>query len=406
MLSSKSVAIVQATLPAVKAHAEAITEAMYRSMLDQHPELTDIFNSGNQANGEQRQALAASVVAGAQFLVGSDQVPFGDILARVAHKHASLGIRPHHYPVVARHLMGAVGAVLGEAVTPEVAAAWDEVYWLFACELVAAEGRLYEAAGVDPAAPWRQWRVEERIEDASDVVSFVLAPTDGGPVPSFRPGQYVSVVVTLPDGRRQPRQYTLSLGPGHGSLRITVRRTRASDGTPDGAVSTHLAETLSVGDEVSLSEPFGDVVLSESEAPVVLISAGVGVTPMVAMADYIARHTPDRQVVAVHADRSAAAHPLRTDMAKAGSAIESFQQVVWYEEADGADGSGPEVKVGMVDPAEIPLPQGAEIYMCGPLGFMRHVRSGLLARGVAPERIRYEVFGPDLWAGQPDADAA
>lgn len=404
-LSRSSADVVRATLPAVQAHGVEITKTFYASMFEAHPELLRTFNQANQASGEQQQALAGSVVAYAEHLLGSGTGPgtdvdFDRVMDRIANKHVALGIRPEQYLIVGTYLMGAVGTVLGEAVTAEVARAWDEVYWLFAVQLIAAEARMYQAAGVDPEQPWREWVVTAKEQSTDEVTSFVLTPADAGLVPDFRAGQYVSVVVDLPDGRRQPRQYTLSAGPGRDSLRITVRRVDPREGAPAGAVSTYLHEDVAEGDTLLLSEPFGEVVLDSSSAPLLLASAGVGITPMAAMLDTVARTTPDRQVTTVHADRSPATHPLRAEMDALADQLPGLEQHVWYETpgADPVAGDGVVPRQGFVDMDEVKVPEDTVAYLCGPLPFMREVRAGLLRQGVPSERIHYEVFGPDLWA--------
>ncbi|MFE9107393.1 globin domain-containing protein [Actinomadura geliboluensis] len=396
MLSSDHAETVRATLPAVGAHGVEITGRFYDSMFEAHPELRHVFNQGNQANGEQRQALAGSVAAFAAHLVNPESAtPFQQMLPRIAHKHASLGIRPEQYTIVGRHLLDAVADVLGDAVTPAVHAAWSEVYWLFATLLIAEEARLYQDAGCDPAAPYRPWRVVDRRDEAEDVFSLVLEPADGGEVPAHRPGQYVSVAVTLPDGLRQPRQYTLSRAAA-GTAQITVRRVRGEDGAPDGAVSGHLFDHAAPGDVLEVSRPFGDVVVDDGEDPLVLISAGIGITPAAAVLDHLAASDPDRPVLAVHADRSPRTHPMREQTAEAGRRISGFRQLTWYEEPGGAE-LGEDVRAGRIDVAALPLPDKARVFMCGPLPFMREIRRGLLDAGVSDERIHYEVFGPDLW---------
>ncbi|MGI5200766.1 globin domain-containing protein [Spirillospora sp. CA-108201] len=395
MLSSDHAEVVRATLPAVTANGAAITGGFYAAMFAAHPELRNLFNQGNQANGEQRRALAGSVAAFAEHLVTEESaVPFQRILSRIAHKHASLGVRPEQYTIVGRHLMDAVAEVLGDAVTPEVHAAWSEVYWLFATLLIAEEARLYRDAACDPAAPFRLWRVTERRDEAEDAVSLALAPADGGAVPAHRPGQYVSVAVTLPDGLRQPRQYTLS-GATEETVQITLRRVRGGAAAPDGAVSTFLFQDAAVGDVVELSPPFGDVVLEDDGDPLVLISAGIGITPVAAMVGHLAAGRPDRRVLAVHADRSPRTHALRRQIARAGARMTGFQQLTWYEDTDGDEGR--EVRAGRVDVARLPLPDKARVFMCGPIPFMREIRRGLADAGVSDERVHYEVFGPDLW---------
>ncbi|WP_231609893.1 globin domain-containing protein, partial [Rhodococcus sp. CX] len=200
-LSPESKEVIQATLPAVGAAIGDITPLFYKKMFAAHPELErDLFNRGNQKQGEQQKALAGSIAAFATLQLDPDPARVETILSRIAHKHASLGIKPEEYWIVHKHLFEAIVEILGEAVTPEVAAAWDEVYWLMANTLIKMEDDLYKAAGVAPGDVWRNVRVAERVYQSADTVSFVLTSLDGAPLPGFRAGQYLSVGVKLPDG--------------------------------------------------------------------------------------------------------------------------------------------------------------------------------------------------------------
>lgn len=127
MLSDSSLPIIKAMLPVVGENIQEIASRFYTHMFGGRPELLDgLFNRGNQADGKQQQALAGSIAAFATALVQSpDQLP-EKLLDRVAHKHVSLGLRPHQYAIVHENLRWAIGDTLGDAVTPEVAAAWDE----------------------------------------------------------------------------------------------------------------------------------------------------------------------------------------------------------------------------------------------------------------------------------------
>jgi nitric oxide dioxygenase len=397
LLSPASRSVVQATAAVVAEHAEQITTRFYARMFEAHPELLRVFNQGNQATGEQSRALAASVVAYAVQLIDPDAPSFDRVMQRIAYKHISLGIRPEQYTIVGHHLLTAVGEVLGEAVTPEVAAAWDEVYWLFATQLIAHEARLYQQEGVDPAQPLRPYRVVRRIEETEDVVSLVLEPTDGGPLPQIGPGQYVSVFVDLPDGRRQPRQYTVSSTAVATRLQITVRKVQGMGGAPDGMVSSYLHDRARVGDVVDVSAPAGDFVVQPSDGPLLLASAGAGITTVLPIVEHIARTQPQRKVIVAHADRTAQDHALRDTVLHVGRQIDDFTAYTWYERVDPTDHRSAE---GYMDLSDIPLGEDVQVFTCGPLPFMRHVRSSLLARGVPAAHIRYEVFGPDLWAPQ------
>src|SRR5918993_384812 len=208
MLSEQNRPIVEATLPVVGQHIGAIAGRFYEHMFAAHPELMDgIFNRGNQTSGEQQQALAGSVAAFATALVATPTHLPENLLSRIAHKHASLGISPAQYQVVHDNLMWAIVDVLGDAVTPEVAAAWDEVYWLMANALINQERGLYSARGVRSETVWRRWQVEKKIRETADVVTFVVKRVDDRLVKTSLPGQYVTVKMLMPDGLHQPRQY-------------------------------------------------------------------------------------------------------------------------------------------------------------------------------------------------------
>ncbi|GIH25946.1 hemin transporter [Acrocarpospora phusangensis] len=397
MLSATSTPIVEATLPVVAEHLGAISGVFYDTMLGENPDLLNLFSRSAQATGEQKNALAGAVAVFAAHLVGQGPDGFDHLVERIAQRHCALGISPEQYAMVGKYLLGAVGTVLGDAVTPEVAAAWDEVYWLFAVRLIGREARLYAEAGVDTDDPWREYTVANKITEAHDTVSFILTPADGGPAPVFLPGQYVTVAADLPDGTSQLRQYSLSQAAAGGTLRITVRRVRGTGGAPDGVVSGYLHDHVEVGHRLKLSHPYGELTLREGTAPLVLVSAGVGITPMAAILDHVSRTQPHRDVTVVHADRHPDRHPLRTDMSLNGSRLRSFRTLVWYEQESG----NPDAYTGFVDPDAIPLHPDADVYLCGPIPFMQAVRAALRRRGLPEERIRYEVFGSEQWRPAP-----
>ncbi|MFE7904241.1 MULTISPECIES: globin domain-containing protein [Streptomyces] len=402
MLSAESAAVVRATLPAVAGALDEITTRFYGAMFRDRPELLDgMFNRGNQASGAQRRALAGSIAGFATALLDDPDTRPDTLLDRIAHKHAAVGVTDDQYTIVHKYLFGAIAEVLGDAVTPEVAAAWDEVYWLMAGALISREARLYQDAGVEPGQVWRQWSVVERRTETPDVVSFVLRPADGRPAPEARAGQYVSVRALMPDGIHQLRQYSLSSDPGGELRRITVKRVAGTDGAPDGEVSRLLHERIREGDELTLSAPFGDVFLddpADATTPVVLVSAGIGGTPMTSILARLAALGSPRPVLVLHADHSAADHALRDETRELVGRLPDARAVFWYERP----GPGEvDAREGLMSLDGIELPQDASVFLCGPLPFMRDVRGQLLRAGVPARHIRYEVFGPDLWLPGP-----
>ncbi|MFI6309295.1 globin domain-containing protein [Nocardia fusca] len=387
--------VIRATLPVIAQHIDDITALFYEKLFAAHPDLlAGLFNRGNQAQGAQQRALAASIATFATHLVDPALPHPREMLARIGHKHASLGIIAEQYPVVHEHLFAAIVEVLGtETVTAEIAAAWDRVYWLMADTLIAFERALYRGAGVEPGDVFRETVVTERIDDPSGVVTFVVEAADpADPLPDFIPGQYVSVGATLPDGARQLRQYSLVHAPRDGRLAFTVRPVAATADQPAGEVSNWLATHVTVGDNLAITLPFGDLTLdTAASTPVVLISAGIGITPMIGILEYLAAGTAQRQVLVAHADRNPGAHPLRTVQRDLVDALPNADLELWYEQPSG------DSRTGTLTVSALDLPAEADIYLCGGAGFLQSVRAQLTAAGVPLTRVHFELFSPDDW---------
>lgn len=397
MLSDTSLPVIKATLPVVGEHIEEIAKRFYKHMFEARPDLLDgLFNRGNQADGRQQQALAGSIAAFAGLLVNNvDEIP-DHLLSRVAHKHVSLGLSPDQYQIVHDHLMWAIVDVLGDAVTPEVAAAWDEVYWLMANMLINKERGLYNAVHLTPDTIWRTWRVAQRIQETADVVRFVVERVDEREVKPSLPGQYVTIKMVMHDGVHQPRQYSLTKADDGQHRQFAVKRVHGL-GTPDGEMSNLLHNEVGVGDEVVLSAPFGDVVMEYTDRPLVLASAGIGITPMAGMLSHLVKSGSQRQVMLLHADDSEESFPLRGQVREDLGTLPDGTLKTWFlNPTVGGTASGSEFS-GFMDVGAVDLPDDAEYYLCGPLPFLKSVRSALVAGGVPAKDIQYEVFGPDLW---------
>ncbi|WP_338674950.1 globin domain-containing protein [Streptomyces sp. SCSIO 30461] len=402
MLSARSTPLIRATLPVVGAAIAEVTEVFYRRLFEEHPDLLrDLFNRGNQANGAQQQALAGSIAGFAGMLLEQPGARPDALLLRIAHKHASLGITSEQYKLVHRHLFAAIVEVLGEdTVTTEVAEAWDEVYWLMANALIAVEARLYREARVTEGEVWRQMVVTERRTESRNTISLTLRAADDRTTAPFRPGQYISVQVELPDGARQIRQYSLSSAPDSPHWRITVKRV-VDGSTPDGEVSSWLHAHARPGDSLTVSDPFGDLVLPPGDGPLLLASAGIGCTPMLSMLGRLAGTRSARPVTVVHADRSPEDHAHREELRALVDRLPGATLRLCYETAGDSSGDLPEgARLGRADAWALDLPDGVTVFMCGPLPFMRAFRGDLLRRGVPAQSIHYEVFGPDLWLGR------
>lgn len=407
MLSDQARPLIAATLPLVGERIEAIAANFYQRMFAAHPELMDgMFSRSNQKNGTQQKALAGSIAAFAAHMVNNPGTYPETVLARIAHKHVSLGVQPEQYEIVYKYLFEAIAEELADVITSEIAGAWTDVYWLMAHALIKIENGLYAATGND--AVWAQWTVVAKEAVGVDAISFTLEPADDTPAAVARPGQYVSVMLPVADGLRQIRQYTLSGDavptPGRPVRRVfTAKLDRAGEVTP------MLHEQVSVGDQMRLSNPCGDVTLGEGEHPLVLASAGIGCTPSASILRSLVEKDSTREVLVLHADRTLDHWALKEQMRHDAGRLNADLRL-WLEEplADAvtdavtdaaiADRAGaPGFNQGFMTLTDVAIPANAAVYLCGPLPFMQKIRSEALASGVPAERIHYEVFGPDLW---------
>ena len=374
-LSDAHAETVKATLGPVGENIQTIANTFYSKMFAAHPELiSDLFNRGNQKQQAQQKALAASVVKFASHLVDDSAPDPVIMLNRIAHKHVSLGVTEAQYKIVYENLMAAIAEVLGDAVTPEVAEAWSAVYWLMADVLIKAEKDLYASDGVADGDVFRRGTVVEKTELSSAVTAFTV---EGDFTPP-KPGQYTSIGVKLDDGARQLRQYSIIEGDAS-RYRIAVQK--------DGEVSSFLQERIDVGDTVDVTLAAGDLVLQPGERPIVLISSGIGSTPLTGILRHLAQNNDPRRVTYVHSDASegswAQAQETRQLVEKLGDgALKTYFR-----------GDDQRVNVGELDVA------GADVYLCGGTGFLQSLRDDLaqLPADKAPANVYYELFSPNDW---------
>lgn len=274
-----------------------------------------------------------------------------------------------------------------EAETRAVKIVPREVF--FHCSSAFSRSRVWQR---DKRTYWsgkRRFVCVERICESPDVSSFILTPVDNAPIGPVEPGQYVPVSLPGETGAARQRSYSVSRRPDGRSLRISVRRIGA------GGMSDLLHERVGPGSELLVGVPVGRFVLSSPPGrPVVLLSAGVGITPLLPMLDQLARADSGREVWFIHAARDGTHHLFEgearsiAENAKNGG-IRLLSCYSRPREGDRSD------LVGRIDAAAIEnlLPvDAADFYICGPEAFMTSLRDGLVARGAAPENIRFEAF--------------
>lgn len=267
---------------------------------------------------------------------------------------------------------------------------------------------------------WRGWRkfiVKSKTVESqggANITSFEMVPQDGGAVPAYHPGQYTTVLAQVPASGefpacKQPRQYSLSKAADGKSFRITVKREDPRGAqtcpvmgnhapSPAGRVSTLLHQTLQEGSVVELAPPFGEFHLDpKASTPVVLLAGGVGLTPMLAMAE--AATAGGRGVTFLYAVESGAHHPMKKWLQM--QVKPNFAARVWYRTPSEEDKLGEDYHVkGVMDlkamPKEQLLLKDADYYLCGPASFMSKQMAVLKELGVPAAKIHAEAFGTGM----------
>ncbi len=402
MLSAKTISIVKSTAPVLEENGELLTRHFYARMFKNNPEVVPFFNRANQSAGSQQKALAAAICA---YAANIDRLEvLGGAVELIAQKHASLQIKPEHYPIVGENLLGSIREVLGEGATEDVVQAWGEAYDFLAGILMGREKQIYHEHASTPHGweGFKPFRVLRKDVESEVITSFYLAPADGSPVPAFKPGQYITVRVPTPCGHPAMRNYSLSDKPGQPWFRISVKREAARDAhTPDGFVSSFLHEGVQVGGHLEVGPPCGEFFLDVTEhhpRPLVLLSAGVGITPVLSMLHAALEHTPERNVIFVHGALNGRTHSFRKAVRALAAKHPKLSVHYRYsdpEESDRAQGFFD--SEGFIDAELIEslVPdRDADFYFCGPKPFMVKIYRQLVRWGVPASQVHLEFFGP------------
>jgi nitric oxide dioxygenase len=310
----------------------------------------------------------------------------------------SLDIRAEHYPIVGTCLLKAIKEVLKDAATPEIMDAWKEGYFFLADLLIAAETAAREEIEAK-AGGWsgfRELRVDRKVRESSEITSFYLKSTDASvPLLGFKPGQYLSLKFDKLQENVLLRNYSVSSAPSTDCYRISVKK-EAPEGVPPGTVSCHLHDVVEEGSVVLVGPPCGHFFLKESDKPLVFLSGGVGITPLLSMAEFLAAKGLRQRVVFVQYVRDADALAFGDhlgQMAQEHELLDSYTVIA----SEGTDASET-VTTGSFDLQVLEkwLPtKDCEYYFCGPAGFMSTVNKALAKEWEIPaEQRHYEYFGP------------
>ena len=326
-------------------------------------------------------------------------------------QHASLYVKPEQYEIVGFYLLGAMKQILGNAFTPSIHQAWAQAYQQLADVMMKREDQLLD--GRPEWNDWRDFRINQKFQESSEITSFYLTPVDQKPLPTYLPGQYISIRTTVPNlDHVQARQYSLSDAPHSDYYRISVKKEMGlnpndSDSeTHPGWISNILHNDKKVGDVIQVSHPAGEFFLDprengKSSAPVVLISAGVGLTPDLSILNTLVSKDSKRKISWVHATRNSRAHAFKQHVLETTKGHENIQVHVFNKDPGDEDREGVDYQFkGRMSLNKLDTDHDlfihdptTEYYVCGPEKFMMDVGSTLNGWGVDRRRIKWEVFG-------------
>ncbi|MCT6922949.1 NO-inducible flavohemoprotein [Metasolibacillus sp.] len=378
MLQQQTIDTIKATVPALQEYGVTITKTFYKNMFSAHPELLNIFNHSNQEQGRQQTALANTVLAAAMHIDNLQAIV--PTVIQIAHKHRSLGVLPEHYPIVGENLLKAIKEVLGDAATDEIIDAWAQAYGVIADIFIQVEEDLYKEAEQNEG--WRLFKPFKivRTEKESELVtSFYLAPVDGQPLPAYKAGQYVTVRMQIPGEKYlMNRQYTVSEANNQNEYRISVKH----ENDPKGIVSNYLHTGYEQGTHIDVSAPAGVFTLDNSDAPVLFVSGGIGVTPLNSMLQTIA----ERDVTFLQCARNKDVAAFTETIAAKVDEIGGTYKAMYSDEE------------GFVTKEQLEglLKNDSKVYLCGPAPFMQHVINLLRDLNIPEENVNYEFFGPAM----------
>ncbi|WCF28378.1 NO-inducible flavohemoprotein [Xylella fastidiosa] len=385
--SPHTITLIKSTVPLLAEHGTTIIEAMYHRLFED-PQIEALFNQANQKNGTQIHALAGAILAYARNI--DNPGVLASAIERISQKHVGYAIHPEHYPHVATALLSAIKQVLGDVATSEVLEAWGEAYWFIANllkdrEAVIREGIMTKNGGW---IHWRRFVISKRIPESETITSFMLHPEDGGPVVPHQAGQYLTFRFDAAGMPGMKRNYSISCGPNSDHYRITVKREHGT------GASAFLHDQAKVGTIIECTPPVGDFFLpSVIERPIVLLSGGVGLTPMVSMMEQIAEAYPDAQVWYVHGTQNRETHAMDAHIRALVSRHKHMKATTFYTQRSEAD----DAEAGFITidwlRANTPF-QKADFYLCGPRPFLRTFVRDLIGAGVPAAQVHYEFFGP------------
>ncbi|MFK7033337.1 NO-inducible flavohemoprotein [Flavobacterium oreochromis] len=387
--------LIKATIPVLRENGVLLTKHFYNRMFTYNPELKNIFNLGNQANGRQQTALAMAVLAYAEHIENPSVLI--DVFKSIGNKHVSLNITKEQYEIVGNHLIASIKEVLEESATENLLSAWAKAYWELAEIMIQIEEEMYQN-NLNKKGGWKGWRsfvITRIVEESEEIKSFYLTPKDNKAIADYLPGQYITIKTHIEElGHEQPRQYSLSSSFNEKYYRISVKLEKGSNSNPDGLVSNVL-HNKKEGSEVLLSAPAGIFNIEEKvDYPMVLISGGIGITPLLSMLQ--SQKDYNNQTVWIHSCRNEKVQAFKNEVEEIVEIDKNLRSYTYYEQIDSETDTIRRGRINLKNHQEEILIANAKYYICGPELFIKSQYQSLINLGVDKNSIHFEEFGPQV----------
>ena len=388
-LTDETKEIIKATVPIIEKNEPELTKGIYPLMFTRDPALKIFFNRDHLRKGTQPRAFIASIIDYANNIDNIDAIK--PLINDIAEKHAALNIKPVQYAIVNTCLLEAFVKALGTKGTHVVKRAWKEAIDDLANIIIKAETRKYEET-LAKEGGWKGFKkftITNKENESILITSFYLEPIDGKTLVTGKAGQYINIMLDVPERGTVFRNYSLSSSPNSNYYRISVKREEK------GLVSNYLHDMLSQGDKIKLSPPYGSLCLKETDKPAVLISGGVGITPMISILQDAVKQQLTRKIYFIHGARNRDTHAFKDNVVKLAADHDNVNHHFFYSRnsVKSADTEPGRITINSVK--EIASHQkDAEFYLCGPAQMMKDLYRELINWGVNQNNIVYEYFGP------------
>lgn len=387
--------VFRASLPSLERHQKAIIVNFYNKLFNESP---SILSDSNDLEDQQKMVIADAIFTAMKnmdlirFLLNKEE-GFNNFV------NLQLPIQPEQYPLVGDYLLAAM--IEEVEVTDEIKKAWKQVFEAVLEALVQNndQNKTVTKSNLIDEDGFRKLIVEKKVIESDLVISLYLKAMDEFPLDAFEPGQHVRIKVRLPEEEdTHIRYFSLSDSPEKDYYRVTIKKDLPKE---EGILTptNYLYDVIKEGDTIYVSAPAGSFILEqELDTPVVLLSGGVGMTPLVSMLNAIVAKQPHRPVTFIHATTNSKTHSFRSYLKELEAKHDNVRTITFYDSPTDEDRVGSDFNVkGYVTLKSLKqyLPNNtAHFYFCGPTPFMKAVYSSLKEWGVPKERIHYEYFGP------------